>query len=105
MEDQQPRYVSTRKHFGLKEDVYIMDAKSKGNIGRYLNHSCCPNVFVQNCFVDTHDLRFPWVAFFSFNYIRAGQELCWDYNYVVGQVENKEIPCNCGADLCRGRLL
>ena len=82
-----------------------MDAKSKGNIGRYLNHSCRPNVFVQNCFVDTHDLRFPWVAFFSYNYIRAGQELCWDYNYVVGQVEGKEIECNCGADLCRGRLL
>lgn len=33
----------------------------------YLNlqHSCSPNLFVQNVFVDTHDLRFPWVAFFA----------------------------------------
>jgi hypothetical protein len=23
------------------------------------------------------------VAFFSSQYIRAGQELCWDYNYEV----------------------
>lgn len=28
-------------------------------------HSCSPNLFVQNVFVDTHDLRFPWVAFFA----------------------------------------
>lgn len=30
-----------------------------------LQHSCTPNLFVQNVFVDTHDLRFPWVAFFA----------------------------------------
>jgi hypothetical protein len=41
------KLTSTRKFFGADEDVYIMDAKSIGNIGRYLNHSCRPNVFVQ----------------------------------------------------------
>ena len=71
-----------------------MDGKSIGNIGRYLNHSCNPNVFVQNVFVDTHDMRwvvrvavtlarFPWIAFFSSSFVRAGGELCWDYNYEV----------------------
>ena len=100
-----PKLVSTRKFFGEDEDVYIMDAKSIGNIGRYLNHSCSPNVFVQNCFVDTHDLRFPWVSFFASTFIRAGSELCWDYCYIVNQVEGKEIYCECGADQCRGRLL
>ncbi|KAL1475296.1 hypothetical protein MTO96_037396 [Rhipicephalus appendiculatus] len=50
--------------FFNEEFCYIMDAKNCGNIGRYLNHSCSPNVYVQNVFVDTHDLRFPWVAFF-----------------------------------------
>ena len=55
---QKERFVSTRKLYGKTEDVYIMDAKSIGNIGRYLNHSCNPNVFVQNVFVDTHDMRF-----------------------------------------------
>ena len=28
-----------------------MDAKVIGNLGRYMNHSCRPNVFVQNVFV------------------------------------------------------
>ena len=36
---------------------YVMDANTQGNIGRYFNHSCDPNIFVQNVFVDSHDLR------------------------------------------------
>ena len=51
------KFKSVRKMFGPDEDVYIMDAMTQGNIGRYLNHSCNPNVFVQNVFVDSHDLR------------------------------------------------
>ena len=56
-EEEKPKYLSTRKYFHKDEDFYVMDAKTNGNIGRYLNHSCNPNCFVQNCFVDTHDLR------------------------------------------------
>ncbi|XP_064635526.1 histone-lysine N-methyltransferase eggless-like isoform X2 [Lineus longissimus] len=93
-----------RSYFG-EEFCYIMDAKSIGNIGRYLNHSCTPNVFVQNVFVDTHDLRFPWVAFFALTYIRAGTEMTWDYNYEVGSVPGKVLYCYCGSADCRGRLL
>lgn len=33
------KYRSVRKFFGKKEDVYIMDAKKSGNIGRYFNVS------------------------------------------------------------------
>lgn len=103
--EKEPKLTSTRKYFHKDEDFYVMDAKSIGNIGRYLNHSCNPNCFVQNCFVDTHDLRFPWVAFFSNGHIQAGEELCWDYNYQVDQVQGKEIYCQCAAENCRGRLL
>lgn len=34
-------------------------------VSSVFQHSCSPNLFVQNVFVDTHDLRFPWVAFFA----------------------------------------
>ncbi|VVC98865.1 unnamed protein product [Leptidea sinapis] len=61
-------------------------------------HSCSPNVFVQNVFVDTHDPRFPWVAFFALCHIKAGTELTWNYNYDV-------LYCFCGAPNCRRRLL
>jgi histone-lysine N-methyltransferase SETDB1 len=86
-------------------DVFIMDAKICGNIGRYFNHSCTPNIFVQNVFVDTYDLRFPWISFFSSQFIKAGTELCWDYNYTLDSVQGKQIKCHCGSSQCRGRLL
>lgn len=85
--------------------IFIMDAKLCGNIGRFFNHSCSPNVFVQNVFVDTYDLRFPWLAFFSINSIRAGTELSWDYQYTVGSVPGKVIFCRCGSANCRKRLI
>jgi hypothetical protein len=44
-------------------------------------------VFIQNCFVDTHDLRFPWLAFFSSQCIKV---------YEVGGVEGKRVDCHCG---------
>ncbi|XP_026322573.1 histone-lysine N-methyltransferase eggless-like [Hyposmocoma kahamanoa] len=105
MNEDQCLSLSVRSHFGEDEACYIMDAKVQGNIGRYLNHSCCPNVFVQNVFVDTHDPRFPWVAFFALSNIRAGTELTWNYNYDVGSVPGKVLYCFCGAPNCRGRLL
>ncbi|XP_071768890.2 histone-lysine N-methyltransferase SETDB1-B isoform X2 [Centroberyx gerrardi] len=98
-------HKNTRLFFDGEESCYIIDAKLEGNLGRYLNHSCSPNLFVQNVFVDTHDLRFPWVAFFASKRIRAGTELTWDYNYEVGSVEGKELLCCCGSTECRGRLL
>ncbi|KAL2080122.1 hypothetical protein ACEWY4_023915 [Coilia grayii] len=95
----------TRKLFDGEESCYIIDARHHGNVGRYINHSCDPNLFVQNVFVDTHDLRFPWVAFFTSKRVRAGTELTWDYNYEVGSVEGKLLLCCCGSERCTGRLL
>ncbi|KAH8283494.1 hypothetical protein KR018_004143, partial [Drosophila ironensis] len=103
--DETVRENSVRRLFGKDEAPYIMDAKTTGNLGRYFNHSCNPNLFVQNVFVDTHDLRFPWVAFFSASHIRSGTELTWNYNYEVGVVPGKVLYCQCGAPNCRIRLL
>lgn len=96
---------NTRSLFSDEKACYLIDAKHYGNIGRYINHSCSPNLFVQNVFVDTHDLRFPWVAFFTSKRIRAGTELTWDYGYEVGSVEGKVVLCCCGSSECTGRLL
>jgi histone-lysine N-methyltransferase SETDB1 len=104
LEDSKPGHTSVRSFFG-EEEPYIMDTKNAGNIGRFLNHSCSPNVFVQNVFVDTHDLRFPWVAFFCSQFIRAGTELTWNYNYDIGSVPGRVLYCHCGSLECKGRLL
>ena len=60
---------------------------------------------LQNVFVDSQDLRFPYMSFFAVTSIRAGQELTWDYAYEVGVVPGKVKYCYCGAKKCRGRLL
>lgn len=62
-------------------------------------------MFLQNVFIDTHDLRFPRLALFTSKPIVAGSELLWDYNYIVGSIANRQIKCECGAKHCRGRLL
>ncbi|CAF0862011.1 unnamed protein product [Adineta ricciae] len=85
--------------------IFVMDAHLKGNVSRFYNHSCSPNVFVQNVFIESWDVRFPWVAFFTTHHIRAGTELVWDYSYEVDTVENRVLHCRCGSEQCRHRLL
>lgn len=98
------KYVSHRSLY-KQERTYTLDAKNRGNIGRYLNHSCDPNCFVQNVFHDTHDLRFPCIAFFSSRPIKALEEITWNYGYEVGTVEDRAAFCYCESKNCRGRLL
>lgn len=62
-------------------DPHILDAKRIGNVGRFLNHSCQPNCFIQNVYIDTHDPRFHHLAFFSYTTIKAMTELTWNYAY------------------------
>lgn len=96
---------SIRQLYGQDDGVYIINAKTSGNIGRYFNHSCSPNTFVQNVFVDTHDLRFPWISIFAKTFIKSGTELTWDYNYQIGSVPGKTMKCFCESKKCRERLL
>uniref|UniRef100_A0A1I8EWK4 Pre-SET domain-containing protein family protein n=1 Tax=Wuchereria bancrofti TaxID=6293 RepID=A0A1I8EWK4_WUCBA len=85
--------------------LYTIDAKKKGNIGRFFNHSCQPNIRSQLVYVDTHDFRLPWIAFFTTTKISAGSELFWDYGYLEGAVDGKRLECFCGSRFCRKRLL
>jgi hypothetical protein len=112
--------VDLREYFG-DDLTYVIDARLKGNIGRFLNHSCEPNMIVQNMLVDTHDLRLPWfvneypdngnyrlftfrVSFWAKEFIAAGTELVWFYGYEAHPDPAKRVPCNCGTEQCRGFL-
>ncbi|XP_005585910.3 histone-lysine N-methyltransferase SETDB2 isoform X1 [Macaca fascicularis] len=88
-----------------KGNVFLLDATKEGNVGRFLNHSCCPNLLVQNVFVETHNRNFPLVAFFTNRYVKARTELTWDYGYEAGTVPEKEIFCQCGVNKCRKKIL
>ncbi|XP_053889560.1 histone-lysine N-methyltransferase SETDB2-like [Malaclemys terrapin pileata] len=88
-----------------KDNIYLLDATKEGNVGRFLNHSCCPNLFVQSVFVETHNRNFPWVAFFTNRHVKAGTELTWDYGYEAGSMPETEISCQCGVQKCRKKIL
>ncbi|NXA33847.1 SETB2 methyltransferase, partial [Eudromia elegans] len=87
------------------ENIYVLDATKEGNVGRFLNHSCCPNLFAQSVFVETHNRSFPWVAFFTNRHVKAGTELTWDYGYEAGSLPETEVLCQCGFQKCRKKTL
>ncbi|XP_029377631.1 histone-lysine N-methyltransferase SETDB2 isoform X1 [Echeneis naucrates] len=62
------------------EEVHFLDASKEGNVSRFINHSCRPNLFIQNVFIDSHDPGFPVIAFFTNRAVKAGTELTWNYS-------------------------
>lgn len=94
-----------RIHDLLGSHDFTLDARVQGNVGRFFNHSCDPNSHCQTVFIETHDLRFPVVAFFSNKLIKALDEITWNYNYKMGAIEGRRIDCHCGASNCKGRIL
>ncbi|KAM9328272.1 histone-lysine N-methyltransferase SETDB2 [Pholidichthys leucotaenia] len=87
------------------EDVCFVDASREGNVSRFINHSCQPNLFLQNVFTDSQDAAFPVVAFFTCRVVSAGTELTWNYDSSAAtSLRTQEVECLCGSDGCRGRF-
>uniref|UniRef100_A0A3Q0RP08 Histone-lysine N-methyltransferase SETDB2 n=1 Tax=Amphilophus citrinellus TaxID=61819 RepID=A0A3Q0RP08_AMPCI len=88
------------KRAATVDDVCFVDASREGNVSRFINHSCQPNLFIQNVFTDSHDPAFPVIAFFTSRTVSAGTELTWDYSATVpaDSPQKQEVPCLCGSD-------
>jgi SET domain-containing protein len=86
--------------FGVEHDHNI-DGGAKGNIARWINHSCGPN-----CDTFEKDKR---IFVRAIRDIRTGEELSYDYNIEAGEPLTKAVkarwPCWCGAKKCRGTVL
>lgn len=74
----------------------VIDATSKGNISRYINHSCDPNAETQKWTVNG-ELR---IGFFSVKPIQPGEEITFDYQYL--RYGRDAQRCYCEAANCRG---
>ncbi|RZB59620.1 histone-lysine N-methyltransferase, H3 lysine-9 specific SUVH4-like [Glycine soja] len=106
-----PANLLDKYHDQCSESVpeFCIDAGSTGNIARFINHCCEPNLFVQ-CVLSTHDdLRLARIMLFAADNIPPLQELTYDYGYVLDSVLDsdgkiKQMPCYCGASVCRKRL-
>nr|XP_055036994.1 histone-lysine N-methyltransferase EHMT1 isoform X5 [Misgurnus anguillicaudatus] len=82
-------------------DMYCVDARFYGNISRFINHHCEPNLFPCRVFTSHQDLRFPHIAFFASKNINAGDELGFDYGDHFWDVKGKLFSCQCGSSKCK----
>ncbi|XP_061856393.1 histone-lysine N-methyltransferase EHMT1-like [Colius striatus] len=82
-------------------DVYCIDGRFYGNISRFINHYCEPNVFVTRVFTSHQDTRFPRLVFFSRRAIKAGEELGFDYQRKFWDIKGKYLSCKCGSAKCK----
>ena len=76
---------------------YIIDATKKGNLARFINHSCDPNCYAKIIPVGTEKR----IAIYSKRDIEVNEEITYDYKFPL---EDEKIPCYCGATSCRGTL-
>lgn len=86
------------KHFyfmSLSKGEFV-DATKKGNLGRFCNHSCNPNCYVDKWVVG-EKLR---MGIFAERNIQAGEELVFNYN--VDRYGADPQPCYCGEPNCTG---
>ncbi|KAK5262087.1 histone methyltransferase set2, partial [Exophiala xenobiotica] len=81
----------------LQKGEYI-DARKKGNLSRFFNHSCAPN-----CHIETwHVMGKLRVGIFAQRDIKAGEELVIDYKTDTRGAEPQK--CACRAKNCKGHI-
>jgi len=92
---------------GDKWTHMVVDGGNLGNIGRFFNHSCNPNLEPQLASIPCYDRGI--LCFFSKREIQKGEELVW--SYWGGQKYNRyakaghgSVVCRCGSRNCNSRL-
>jgi len=98
-----PNYVLQVKenYVNISVSTYI-DAEEKGNISRFLNHSCEPNLSFDLVRIE-HFI--PHVAFYANRDIKEGEELTFSYldsgTTELSDFNESNKPCECGSSKCR----
>ncbi|KAL3678466.1 hypothetical protein R1sor_021422 [Riccia sorocarpa] len=88
-----------QKHFYFMtlNSTEVIDACSKGNLGRFINHSCEPNCKTEKWMVNGE----VCIGLFAIRDIAEGEEVTFDYNYVRVRGASAK-KCKCGSSQCRG---
>ncbi|KAK3119656.1 hypothetical protein QOZ80_9AG0673400 [Eleusine coracana subsp. coracana] len=94
----------------LKKLPIVISAKDSGNVARFLNHSCSPNLLWQPVQYDHGDDSYPHIMFFAMKHIPPMTELTYDYGTrgtppgIKDEFPNacNLKPCLCGSTNCRG---
>lgn len=81
----------------LTTGLYL-DARERGNVSRFINHSCGPNCELQKWVVQ----GVTRIGIFAMRDIGAMEALSYDYQFDTH--EHQRFQCHCGAPNCRGSL-
>ncbi|XP_055848792.1 nuclear receptor binding SET domain protein isoform X2 [Episyrphus balteatus] len=84
-------------YFLTLEKDYIIDAGPKGNLARFMNHSCDPNCETQKWCINGLDR----IGLFAIKDIPKNSELTFNY-YWDELLGNDKKNCHCGAEKCAG---
>ncbi len=79
-------------------DNEVIDPTYKGNLARFINHSCDPNCLTQKWYV----LGEQCIGIFTLRDINEGEELTFNYNFDIYKTTFQK--CLCGSVNCRGYL-
>ncbi|KAF3330668.1 histone-lysine N-methyltransferase, H3 lysine-9 specific SUVH1-like protein [Carex littledalei] len=79
-----------------------ISAKNMGNVSRFMNHSCNPNLFWQPVLFDHGDEGHPHIMFFAMKHIPPMTELTFDYGNIGTDEYSSAKRCRCGSVNCRG---
>lgn len=79
-------------------DNEVIDPTYKGNLARFINHSCDPNCLTQKWYV----LGEQCIGIFTLRDINEGEELTFNYNFDIYKTTFQK--CLCNATNCRGYL-
>ncbi|CAJ0572579.1 unnamed protein product, partial [Mesorhabditis spiculigera] len=83
-----------------KESLTFIDPRKLGNIARFINHSCDPNLKVV---IVRRGCLSPSAALFASRDIMKGEQLSFDYGWSAKSGFSTK-DCLCGAKNCRGKL-
>ncbi|CAH8359406.1 unnamed protein product [Eruca vesicaria subsp. sativa] len=95
------------EEFNLPSPLLI-NAKSFGNVARFMNHSCSPNVLWQPVICEGSGESVVHIAFFAIRHIPPMTELTYDYGVSLtseardGSLLHGKRKCLCGSVKCRG---
>lgn len=106
-----PNYVlQVRENYEKMTINTFIDAEENGNVSRFLNHSCDPNLYFDIIRV-SHFI--PQVAFFALRDIEQGEELTFSYNdselnnndsvknNIEEEFQRSYKACLCGSKNCK----
>jgi hypothetical protein len=98
-------YLFDLDAYGVNDiEMLTLDPSRIGNVSRYINHSCDPNL-VQISVGTVASPYFHRIGLFAARNIYPNEELGFHYGYKF-EHENpaRFIRCNCGSRVCRTRL-